>query len=66
MTTGEARDLSPRYITVEDRAPVRDESAKSMSQSHKVYVLVEESEALAQPTKLEATEDHQNVEMVTR
>ena len=51
---------------MEDRAPVRDESAEHMSQSHKVYVLVEESEALAQPTKLEATEDHQNVKMVTR
>ena len=51
---------------MEDRAPVRDELAERMSQSHKVYMLVEESEALAQPTKLEATEDHQNVEMVTR
>ena len=66
MTTGEARDLGPRYITAKDRALVRDESAERVSQSHKVHVLVEESEAPAQPIEPKVAEDHQDAEMVIR
>ena len=66
MTTGEARDLGPRYITAEDRALVRDESAERVSQSHKVHVLVEESEAPAQPIEPKVAEDYQDAEMVIR
>ena len=31
LTTGEAQDLGPRYITIEDRAPIPDESAEHVS-----------------------------------
>ena len=31
LTVGEARDLGPRYTTMEDCAPVRDESAELVS-----------------------------------
>ena len=41
LTTGEARDLSPRYTIVEDLALVRDESTKRVSQSRKAHNLVE-------------------------
>ena len=47
LTIGEARDLSPRYTTTEDLAPVRDESVEHMSQSRKVHVPIEELEAQA-------------------
>ncbi|KAL0016572.1 hypothetical protein SO802_003641 [Lithocarpus litseifolius] len=33
LTTDEARDLSPCHITVEDLAPVRDESAEGVSRA---------------------------------
>ena len=42
MTPGEARELSPRYITVEDLAPIRDESAERVSRSRQEHVPVEE------------------------
>ena len=47
LTIGEARDLSPRYTTTEDLAPVRDESVEHMSQSRKVHVPIEQLEAQA-------------------
>ena len=31
LTHGEARDLGPRYITIKDLAPIRDESAERVS-----------------------------------
>ena len=33
LTTSEARDLSPRYITAEDLAPVRDKLAERVSRA---------------------------------
>ena len=51
LTVGEARDLGPRYITVEDLAPMRDESAERVSRSRRVHVPIEEPEAPVQVTK---------------
>ena len=45
---------------------MRDESAERVSQSHKVHVLVEESEAPAQPIEPKVAEDYQDAEMVIR
>ena len=42
LTPGEARDLSLRYITAKDLAPIRDESAERASQSRQEHILVEE------------------------
>ncbi|KAK9992022.1 hypothetical protein SO802_027007 [Lithocarpus litseifolius] len=47
LTVGEALDLGPRYTTVEDLAPLLDESTKRVSQSRKVHVPVEEPKAQA-------------------
>lgn len=47
LTVSEPRDLGLRYIAAEDLAPVRDELAERVSQSHKVYVPIEELEAPA-------------------
>lgn len=44
LTIGKARNLGPRYTTAEDLAPLRDKSAKRVSQSHKVHVPIEEPE----------------------
>ena len=66
MTTGEARDLGPRYTTAEDRAPMRDELAESVSWSRQVHVLVWVLDVPAQivePIEVEADEE---VTMVTR
>ena len=66
-TFGEAWDLGPRYTTGEDRAIVRDESAKRVSQSRKVHVPVEKLEAPTQPAEPEeAAKARQDAEMVTR
>ena len=57
LTIDEARDLDPRYITVEDPAPVRDESTERVSRSHRVHVPIKEPEALVQviePTTAES------------
>ena len=75
LTVGEARDLGPRYITVEDLAPMRDESAERVSQSRRVHVPVEEPEApvqVTEPTTVEsvhsseAESNFDEEEMVTR
>ena len=74
MTVGEAQDLGPRYITVEDHAPVRDELAEHMSQNCKTHIPVEGLDASVQvaepviaksanPSKAEA---NLGEEMVTR
>lgn len=65
-TTGKARDLSPRYTTAENCAPVKDKSAKCVSQSRKVHIPIEEPEAPAQPIEPKAIEAHQDAEMVTK
>ena len=46
LTVKEAQDLSPKYTTAEDCAPVRDESVEQ-SQSYTVHVPIEEQEAPA-------------------
>lgn len=66
LTIGDARDLGPRYIAADKLALVRNASANLVSQNSKVHVLVEEPEAQAQTTELEATEADQDTEMVTR
>lgn len=66
LTIGDARDLGPRYIGADELALVRDASANLVSQNHKVHVPVEELEAQAQTTELEAAEADQDTEMVTR
>ena len=76
LTVGEARDLGPRYITVEDLAPMRDESAECVSQSRRVHVPVEEPEApvqVTEPTTVESVHSSkaesnfdEEEEMVTR
>ena len=48
LIVGETRDLDPRYTTAEDLAPVRDTSAKLVSQSCRVHVYVREPEASVQ------------------
>lgn len=65
-TTGKARDLSPRYTTAKNYALVKDKSAKRVSQSRKVHILVEEPEATTQPTEPKAIKAHQDAEMVTK
>ena len=74
LTVGEARDLDPRYTTANSIAPVRDDSAERVSQSHRVHILVGESEApvqVVEPAAIELvnsseTEFGQGKEMVTR
>ena len=56
LTTDEAWDLGPKYTTIEDRAPVRDESAECVSLSYRVHVPVEAQDALAQVAELAQTE----------
>ena len=48
LTTGEARDLGPRYTTIEDRVPVQEESVEHISLSHRVHVPVEAQNAPGQ------------------
>ena len=66
LTIGKARNLGPRYTTAEDLAPLRDKSAKRVSQSHKVHVPIEEPEDPAWIAELEAAKTDQGEEMVTR
>ena len=79
LIVGEARDLGPRYTCSEELAPVRDKSAKLVSQNRRVHVPVEpeapvELEALAQvaeeaaveSTSSSGTKSNQGPDMVTR
>ena len=66
LTPGEARELSSRYITVEDLAPIRDESAERVSRSRQEHVPVEEQVVPVQPAEQEATEVDPDAKMVTR
>lgn len=74
LTVGEARDLGPQYITVEDLTPVRDGSAELVSKSHGVHVPVEEPKAqvpaaepvAAKSVNLSRAEVDLEEEMVTR
>ena len=66
MTPGEARELSPRYITVEDLAPIRDESAECVSRSRQEHVPVEEQVDSVQLTEQEEVEADPDTKMVTR
>ena len=52
LTVGEARDISPRYTTANDLAPVQDALADLVSQSRKAHVLVKEPEAPVQVAEL--------------
>ena len=52
LTVGEARDISPRYTTANDLAPVQDALADLVSQSRRAHVLVKEPEALVQVAEL--------------
>ena len=57
LTVGEARDLGPRYTCSDELVPVRDESAKPVSQNRQIHVLVEpkapiELEAPVEPEAL--------------
>lgn len=70
----EARDL-PKYITTKDLAPVRDELAECVSQSHRVHIPIGEPEAQIQTAEPAAAEfvnsseaevDQEDNEMVTR
>ena len=66
LTTGEARDLVPRYTTTKDQAPTRDESVERVYQSHKQHIPIERNEGQAQAAKQEVAEGEQEAEMVTR
>lgn len=66
LTVSKARDLSPKYTTTEDLAPVIDESAERVSLSCKVHIPVGEPEAQGQAVKPEAAEANQEADMVTR
>ena len=74
MTTGEARDLGPHYITTEDLAPLRDESAERVSRAlrERGHVLVEENEGQVHAAPAQAIgpreeeEEDQDEAMVTR
>ena len=73
LTIMEARDLGPRYTTVEDRALVR-ESAKCVSQRRKTHIPVEGPYSLvqvAEPVAVESANPSEaeadlGEEMVTR
>ena len=73
LTIREARDLGPRYTTVEDRALVR-ESAKCVSQSRKTHIPVEGPDSpvqVAEPVAVESANPSEveadlGEEMVTR
>lgn len=75
LTIGEAWDLGPLYTTAEDLTPVRDESAKQVSQNHRTYVPIREPEVPIQTVEpvaaksvnsLEVETDQEGKEMVTR
>jgi len=66
LTVGEAWDLGPRYTIAEDLEPVRDQSAKRISQSRKVHIPVEEPKAQARIAEPEVAEADQDAEMVSR
>ena len=73
LTTGEAQDLGPRYITTKDLAPLRDELVERVSRALKEqgHVLIEENEgqvqaAPAQAAKPREEEEDQDKAMVTR
>ena len=75
LIVGEAQDFGPRYTTAEDLAPVRDDLAEHVSQSHRARVPIGELEALvqiAEPVAVElvnsseAESDPGEDEMVTR
>ena len=68
LTTGEARDLGPRYITTEDLAPIKDELAKLVSWAlrEQEHILVKGNAGQAQAAKQEVVEGEQEAEMVTR
>ena len=66
LIVGEARDLSPRYTTTEDFAPVRDESAERVSQSQRAHIPVEEPVVAESVNSSEAESDPGKDGMVTR
>ena len=66
LTIGEAQDLSPKYTTAKDRAPMRDESAERVSLSRRVHMPVKVQDAPGQVTKPAQVETDQDVAMVTR
>ena len=51
---------------MEDRAPIRDKSAKRISQSHKEYIPVEGDKGQAQATEQEVVKGEQEIEMMIR
>lgn len=56
LTTGEARNLGPRYTTADDLAPMRDEYTERVSQNRKRHVVVEQPEAPALAAEKEITD----------
>ena len=74
LTVGEAKDLGPRYTTVEDLVPVRDASAEQVSQNHRVHMPVRELDtpiwvvepAAEEPVNSSEAEFDQGEEMVTK
>ena len=58
LTTSEARDLGPRYITTEHLAPIRDESVEQVFRALKEqeHILVEGNEGQAQKAPAQAVE----------
>ena len=66
LISSEARDLGLRYITAEDLAPIRDESAERVSRNRQEHVPIEEQVDPVPPAKQEAVEVNPDAEMVTR
>ena len=79
LIVGEAHDLGPRYTCSEELAPVRDKSAKLVSQNRRVHVPVKPEapvepeafaqvaeEAAAESTSSSGTKSNQGPDMVTR
>ena len=66
LIVGEAWDLSPRYTTTEDLAPVRDESVERVSQSRRAHIPVEEPVVAESVNSSEAESDPGKDGMVTR
>jgi len=73
LTVGEAKDLGPRYTTVEDLAPVRDASVEQVSQNRRVHMPVKELDTpiwvvepeTEEPVNSSEAEFDQGEEMVT-
>ena len=66
LTSGEARDIGPHYITADDLTPIRDKSAECVSQSRQAHVPIEEPVDPVLPTEQEVTVVKPDAEMVTR